>query len=334
MFYQKFLFIMTKEINIEEMIKNRVEISEKDEYMHDLSQQLGKFPRYHNESWYFNFIDRPNKVFLVSRISLHMDKNKSRILVLLVVDGKTTTYFNEVPLKKMPNNWEFDKKIKFFCIEPMKEWRITFEDQKHELDLNFKGRFSVFNSADAEDPEEFIKKYGKDLLKVVAQEHYEQPMIATGTLKLKNKGETRDVKGFGNRDHSWGVRHYIQIDGWYWGAAQFENETFIMTRSELLGKVMEFGVILSKDKENAIIEKVDITTKTKDDGKTPLSSTIIVTDKKGNKRTIESKSIHFMYLTLPTRTGKTEIFEQVAVFTCEGKEGDGISEYLISTRNQ
>ena len=30
--------------------------------------------------------------------------------------------------------------------------------------------------------------------------------------------------------------------------------------------------------------------------------------------------------------GFTEIFEQVVIFTCEGKEGDGISEYLISTR--
>ena len=65
---------MTEEIDFEELIKNRVDLSEKDEYMHD----LGEFPRYHNESWYFNFIDRPNNVFFITRLSIHMDKNKSQ----------------------------------------------------------------------------------------------------------------------------------------------------------------------------------------------------------------------------------------------------------------
>jgi len=323
---------MTEEIDFEELIKNRVELSEKDEYMHD----LGEFPRYHNESWYFNFIDRPNNVFFITRLSIHMDKKKSRILCLLSVDGKTNTYYNEVTLDKMPDNWEFDKKIQYYCINPMNQWRVKFEDQKIKIDINFQGRFPVFNSADAEDPREFLKKYGKEILTVAVQEHYEQPMIATGTLDLKKKGETyetRTIKGFGHRDHSWGIRKWVQIDGWNWVSAQFEDETINFIRSELLGKSPQNGVIFSKGKENAIIEKIEVTTKTKDDGKTPISSTFVLTDKEGNERTLESKTIHSTYLPLTSRTGKTEIFEQVAIFTCEGKEGDGISEYLISTRD-
>ncbi len=327
---------MTEEIDFKELIKNRIPISEKDEYMHDFEKVFGKFPRYHNESWYFNFIDRPNRVFFVTRLSLHMDKNKSRILCLLVVDGKNNTYFNEIPLEKLPNKWEFDKKIKYYCIKPMEQWKLVFEDQKFKLDVDMKGRFPIFNSADAEDPEEFIKKYGEELLKVVAQEHYEQPMIATGTLELKKKGkvyEMRNISGYGHRDHSYGIRHWVRIDNWNWVAAQFEDETFIIVRSELLGKIMQFGTIFTKGKENAILEKVEVSTKTKDDGKTPVSSVFTLTDKKGNIRTVESKTIHSMYLPLPSRSGKTEIFEQVAIFKCEGKEGDGISEYLISTRD-
>ncbi len=324
--------MMNNEFDIEELIKNRVPMTEKDEYMHD----WGQFPKYHNESWYFNFIDRLNKVYFVTRLSFHMDKNKSRLLALLVVDDKSKTYFKEIPLEKMPENWEFDKSLKYYCIKPMEEWRVTFEDKRMKLDVNLKGRFPVFNSAEVEDPDEFIKKYGKEIFQVAIQEHYEQPMIATGTLELKRKGkvyETRNIKGFGNRDHSWGIRHWVQIDNWNWASAQFEDNTVIIARSELMGKSIQFGVIYSKGKENRIIDKIEVTTETEADGKKPVSSKFVLTDRQGNEITIKSKTIFSIYLPLPSRSGKTEIYEQVAIFDWDGKQGDGISEYLMSTRD-
>jgi hypothetical protein len=313
------------------MIKNRVPISEKDEYMHEVE----KYPRYHNESWYFNFIDRPNKVYFITRLSIHMDKKKARVLVLLVVDGKGNTYFKEIPLEKMPKNWEFDKKINYFCVKPMKQWRVKFEDRKFNLDVNYTGRFPIFDAAEVEDPIALLKKYGEDLAKVAAQEHYEQPMVVSGTIELKGKGgvrETRNIKALGHRDHSWGIRHWVQIDRWNWVSAQFENETINFFKSEVMGKTPQMGVIHSKDGDKLIIENVEVSTKTKDDGKTPVSSKFILTDKEGQRRTIESKTIFSMHLPLPSRHGITEIFEQVATFDWDGKEGDGISEYLISTR--
>ncbi|MFX1340104.1 MAG: hypothetical protein ACFFDK_15945 [Promethearchaeota archaeon] len=329
---------MTEEINFEELIKIRESMSEKDEYMHDFSKLLGKFPRYHNESWYFNFIDRPNKVYFVTRISLNMDKNKSRIInVLLIVDDKDYPYYNEVTFEKMPTNWEFDKKLKYYCLKPMKKWRVTYEDKKINLDIIFEERFPVFNLAEVEDPKITLERMGGvEFLKVAAQEHYEQSMIATGTLDLKKRGEvyeTRNIKGFGYRDHSWGIRKWVHIDGWNWVSAQFEDETISLAKTDLLGKSPQMGAIHSKGKEFILIDKVEINTKTKEDGKTPISSTFILTDRNGNKRILESKTIFSKHMLLPSRTGSTEIFEQVAVFTSDEKEGDGISEYLISTRD-
>ncbi len=330
---------MSEEIDLEEMIKNRVKMSDKDEYMHDLAEELGSFPQYHNESWYFKFIDRPNNIFFVTRLSFNMDKNKSRNVVILIVDGKDNSYYNESLLEKMPSNWEFDKKIKYYCITPMKKWRVKYEDRKLNLDIVFDERFPVFNLLEIEDPKTIIDKLDVELLKIAAQEHYEQSMIVTGTLDLKKKGEiyeTRNIKGFGYRDHSWGIRKWVQIDSWNWVSAQFEDETIAFTNSELLGKTLQMGVIYKKDKESIefnLIDKIEVNTKTKDDGKTPVSSIFILTDKNGKKRTLESKTIFSKLLVLPTKTGKTEIFEQVATFTCDGKEGDGISEYLISTRD-
>jgi len=327
---------MTEDINFKEFFENRSPLSTQDEYMHDFIKDFGQFPRYHNESWYFNFIDRPNNVYFVTRLSFHMDTKKSRILCLLIIDGKNNTYFNEINLEKMPQNWEFDKKIKYYCIKPMNNWKIKFEDKKFCLDVNIEGRFPVMNFGDIENPKDIIEKYGENFLSVAAQEHYEQPTIVTGTLKLKKRGEvyeTRNIKGLGHRDHSWGIRNWVQIDGWNWVSAQFEDMTINCYKVHLGDITPQMGVIYSKGKENAIIENIEVTTKTKEDGKTPVSSIFMLTDKKGNKKKLESKTISSVYLPLPSKKGITEIFEQVAIFTCEGKEGDGISEYLISTRD-
>jgi hypothetical protein len=222
------------------------------------------------------------------------------VLVLLIIDGKARVYFQEIPLEKMPaNTWEIDKKVKYYCVKPMKQWRIEFKNSQVDLDVNLEGRFPVFNSAAGTDPLAFLKEdYTKTEL-VFAQMHYEQPMIATGTLILKKKGEvieTRTLKGFGHRDHSWGIREWGGIDSWNWVVAQFEDETINFYKAEAL-------------------------------------STFIITDENGKKRTIESKTIFSQYLPLPSEKGLTEVYEQVAVFTYNGKEGDGISEYLSTTRN-
>ncbi len=326
---------MSKEIDFKKLIEMRTPLSKADEYMHDLSKTMGFFPRDHNESWYFNFIDRPNKVYFVSRVSIHIDVMKARILCLLIVDGEKNTYFNEIPFKTMPENLEFDKKIKYYCVKPMEQWRLNFKDRKFNLDLKVEGRFPVVNFGDYEDVNEMLDKYGEELMKVAAQEHYEQPTMVSGTLEFKKNLEvieTRNIKALGHRDHSWGIRKWIGIDGWNWVSAQFEDMTINFAKTNVLGKTPQTGFIHSKDKERRVIVDIEVSTRTKDDGKTPVGSTFVLTDKEGNKTTLESVTIFSVYLPMPSRKGLTEIFEQVAIFTCNDKKGDGISEYLISTR--
>ncbi|MBA7536325.1 hypothetical protein ES705_28588 [subsurface metagenome] len=322
---------MTKEKNQKKQVNDSFDLSDKDEYSHD----WGKFPPFHNESWYFNFIDRPNNVFFITRLSYNMDKKKSLVLVLPIIDGKVRVYFKEIPLEKMPTDWEIDNKVKYYCIKPMKQWRIKFKNSQVDLDVNLEGRFPVFNSAEGTDPLAFLKEDYTKTEQVFAQMHYEQPMIATGTLIMKKKGEvieTRTIKGFGHRDHSWGVREWGGIDSWNWVVAQFEDETINFYKAKALGEVKQDGIIYSKGADNIRITNIEVTTKTKENEKTPVSSIFIITDENGKKRTIESKTIFSQYLPLPSEKGLTEVYEQVAIFTFNGKEGDGISEYLSTTR--
>ena len=145
---------MTKEKNQKKQVNDSFDLSDKDEYSHD----WGKFPPFHNESWYFNFIDRPNNVFFITRLSYNMDKKKSLVLVLPIIDGKVRVYFKEIPLEKMPANWEIDNKVKYYCLKPMKQWRIKFKNSQVDLDVNLEGRFPIFNSAAGTDPLAFLKE--------------------------------------------------------------------------------------------------------------------------------------------------------------------------------
>jgi hypothetical protein len=150
---------------------------------------------------------------------------------------------------------------------------------------------------------------------------------------LKNEEEKRQVNCLGHRDHSWGTRDWVNIDGWNWGAAQFEDKTIGFLRSEVLGKNPQFGFISTKE-GNIIIKSVEVSTETEADGKTPVASTFTLLDQTGNKLILKSKTIYSLHLPLPSEKGFTEIYEQIVIYTCDGKEGDGISEYLISTQSK
>ncbi len=308
-------------------LDNGIAITEKDEFLHD----FGTFPLHHNESWYFNFVDRPNKVYCISRFSFEMGHKRARLLFILVIDGNANTYFKEVPLEHMPGNLEFNKRLQYSCIQPLKQWRLKFEDRNLQLDVLFDARFPIFNLMDVEDPILSLEKYGIELLKVAAQHHYEQAMTVMGTLVLKKTGENRTINCFGHRDHSWGTRDWVNIDSWNWGAAQFPEETIAFVRSNVFGKNPQAGFISSK-KGNIPITGVEVTTQTEKDNKTPISSTFVLIDKNRTKRILYSKTIFNLHLPLPSERGFTEIFEQIVTYTWNGKEGDGISEYLISTR--
>ncbi|MHA1381041.1 MAG: DUF7064 domain-containing protein [Candidatus Helarchaeota archaeon] len=327
-------YFKDKGIEVEEKFLNHLKggtvVSEKDEYKHD----FGTFPPHHNESWYFNFIDRKNNVYLITRWSMEMYDKNSRVMLILIVDGQSYVYFKDIPLETMPDNWEYCKRVKYYCLEPMKKWRITFEDRKLKLDVLYDAIYPVFNfnSDGARDPTELLEDFGLKILDVAAQQHYEQAMNVTGTLIIKKTGEVRRINCHGHRDHSYGTRDWIHIDAWNWAAAYFEDVYLSISRVSVFGKEFYNG-FFSTQKGNIPVVKVEVATKTKEDGKTPISSDFKVTDINGKKWNFSTKTIHSLHLPLPSDKGMIEIFEQIAIFSLSEKEGDGISEYLISTRN-
>ena len=298
------------------------------------------YPEHHNESWYFNFIDFDANVHMVNRIGFEMGKKRAVILLIVVADNKTELHGNVIPLEKMPDEIT-GKKTKFECLEPYKKWRITAKHRKFDIDIIAEARFPVFNYLDGEDPVEMLEKYGVEMLDVAAQMHYEQGMKVTGTVTLKKKDDSskkildeRKINCLGHRDHSWGTRDWVNIDKWNWISAQFDDRTINIARIEVFGKVVYTGFVSTKEK-NIPVRKIDVETTYgyKDNPKWPKSSKFAITTDDGTF-IIVSETIKSINLQRPSKTGMTEVNEQIVKFMLEGKEGTGISEYMQSTRNK
>lgn len=308
-------------------------LKETDEYKH----QWDNYQEHHNESWYFNAIDFQSKTHMITRVGYRLGAQEIETMVLLVIDEEIEEYFNKINIKDYPTDDIYgDSKVKFECLEPMKKWRITFDDEKYSADLIFEDRFTPYFYMSQESPADIIKKYGAELLKkllvVAASKHYEQGMNVSGIVKLKDTNEERKINCYGHRDHSWGLRDWILIDKWNWIACQFDDCTINSARIEVFGKVITQGFI-STTENHERVENVDVETEFGFEGNdsVPKKSTFKITTPTREFQII-SKTSKSVYIKRPTERGLTEVYEQIVNFEMGNKKGYGISEYMKSER--
>jgi hypothetical protein len=320
-------------MNLDSLLDLIKPLSPKDEYKHDMRDMLKKlslseYPRHWNESWYFNFISKP--ISCITRISFEPQDKHSSILCLLALNDKpVNAYVNQIAIEGLPDAIG-DNKCTYTLIDPHKKWHIEYVDRKYELKFDSLARFKPFDYFEGRKVKELAGEY-LDLIDTAAQRHYEQACICKGTFKQKKTEETIDFEVLGHRDHSWGVRNWIYIDRWNWISAQFEDQTVNIARIEAKGHLLIGGFISGKS-GNKRVENVEIETKTTEDGKTPTSSTFKIIDQDGKTIEVVSSTRRSIHLPQPTKFGVTEVFEQIADFKMGTKKGEGISEYLISTR--
>ncbi|MBD3227122.1 MAG: hypothetical protein GF329_02955 [Candidatus Lokiarchaeota archaeon] len=313
-------------------------ITEKDEFKHVWK----RYPEHHNESWYFNALDFNSNTHIITRVGYRMGQKEIETMFIIILDrndeSKNLEYFNRLEIDLYPEDDLYgDDNITFECLEPMKKWRIIYEDNRFEVDLIFKERFSPFIYMSQEDPMKIIEKYGMEILKVAATRHYEQGMNVIGSVKLIENGqikEERKIKTYGHRDHSWGTRDWVLIDGWNWVACQFDDFTMNFTRARALGKIIEQGFISTK-KGHERVTNIEVETELgfNGDKKAPKLSKYIVTTP--NRRfIITSKTWKSIYITRESDRGSTVVYEQIAQFELDGRKGFGISEYMSSINKE
>jgi hypothetical protein len=300
--------------------KDEAALTEKDELLHRQTTE-SKW----RESYYFNWVDLENKVSGFSTIGVVPKEKKRELVLALFIDNQVEVYYQEPELEKYTNDINAmlrDDKLAYTLIRPFKEWHINYVCRRLKFELNFKARFPTYNFA--------TDSSGS------WHHHFEASGIISGRIQYAN-GTTKNLKGYGQRDKSWGQRDWHKFDHWFAGQFQFENWTCAFRKDHIRNRTDLSGYIVSKD-GSCPLAKMEIQTANDTDRfSTPLSSKYVFDDARGNRHVVVSerigKNTYFRFArSFPG--GYTELFEQMVIMKDidTGEIGSGMAEYLRTNR--
>lgn len=285
-----------------------------------------------NESFYFNFYDKESGIFAFMRIGLKPNKKEKDVFCcFLMPDGSLIGIKDKEPLKNMELS---AKGLSFVKIFPEKKWALNFSGHLALLggpkpvpvsvsfSIGFETLNKVFNYR------ECVSGIKEQISQSVASEHLEQFGRVTGVLNIA--GKEHIINGMGERDHSWGVREWNAPKMWIWLTCQFSNEYALnVTKLVVPQGEVDAGFIHLKGR-NVPLVKADIHTDYAEDG-FPSSLSMALTDKEGRTHMVTAKAIRKAALPFQSADGKSLsiLYEPLARYEYEGKEGYGVAEYLV-----
>lgn len=170
------------------------------------------------ESWYFNFADPENNIFGLTRIGYRPAKGSADGLLLAMIDGKPALLYPAVNKKmasdaviiNLPQNLKTGG-LNFTCDSPMDVWQLSLHTRRVDLDITYTANTPMYMF-----PEVAVGQG-----QMAAAKHYEQAGRVKGRVSF---GKTdREINGWGQRDHSWGPRHWSGVGSWTWISAQFPS---------------------------------------------------------------------------------------------------------------
>ena len=291
-------------------------LSEQDEHLHQPTKE-----KKWRESYYFNWTDLDNNISGFSTIGIVPNEQKREFVFLLFAKDKNEIYYKEPQFEKYNrdiNEMLKDNRLTYKMILPFKKWKIEYTSRKIKFQIIFETRFPTYN-------------FGEDT-SASWHQHFEASGNIQGSIEF-NDGKTINLKGYGQRDKSWGFRDWHQFEKWY--AAHFQFKTWSATfRKDYLGGNMDLSGHISSKEQNLPIYEVNINTVTdKDQFKSPISAIYEFKDNCGKKYRIKSTRMFntsYIRFARDFPEGYTELFEQMVIIENldTGEKGSGMMEHL------
>ena len=313
------------------------DIQARDDYTHELGPEQN-----FNESMYFNFFDGRQKRGGFLRIGNRANEKYAEVTLCLYEPDGSVLFNYKRP--EIATNEAYDAGgMAFETLEPLVRHRTTyngsavwlakpeqmsdpgqaFRENPHKkvrIDLLHEAVGPVYGSTGGD---RVIKEPEKEFAKA----HYEQHMRVTGTVAIDD--DTYEIDAFGLRDHSWGPRYWQNIYSYRWLTCSFGPDLNIMV-SEIRPSPearVEGGVVIRDGVLNRI-ERLEIASKFDDDQPFHRSMKADLHLDNGDTVTVEGKVLGFIPLRNRREGHVTHIGEGMTEYTCLGKTGFGISEYL------
>ena len=296
--------------------KSSINLEESDEYLHKPSDEL-KW----RESYYFNWVDLDNKVSGFSTIGILPNEKKREFVFLLFLYDRNEIYYIEPRFDNYSsdiNHMLKEKRLEYRLIEPLKTWQINYSSRKLTFSITFNTRFPTYH-------------FGVDS-SASWHHHFEASGNIFGNIRYKS-GEKINIKGYGQRDKSWGYRDWHQFDEWYAGHFQFKEWSCTFRKDKIKDKEDLSGHFSNKY-GNIPLKSISIETDLDGDQfKSPLSSLYTIRDINDKNFRIKARRINknsFIRFVRDFEGGLTELFEQMVIMEDldTGEIGSGMMEHL------
>ena len=225
--------------------------------------------------------------------------------------------------------------VRFECRDPLASWDLEFDGtgrlyERAEHIATHRGRY---REASVAGNLRFTGwhaplTFASGLSSAVASSHYEQPGAIDGEIEVD--GERRMLNGKGLRDHSWGVRDWQRVPYWRWFGFVADPDAFLLLNNVGLddgsetagGFLMLHGVlapIVSCETESELDPALGF----------QQSFSARATDDQGRQTLLEGRALEVAPLRQRRDGRTTHVNEALTAYRWEGREGIGISEYLV-----
>jgi hypothetical protein len=332
------------------MPERKVVLLETDDLMHPNTSESN-----FNESAYYNFYDRKNRVGGFARLGNRPNEGNAEMTVCVYLPDNTVGFMFKRP--EITNNEAHQAGgLKFEVVKPFEHHRVSYSGKLCMLKdpLQMAEPTTAFKSNPYAACELRLDYYGVapgwggelrektasgwespkptgDPTQQFAKGHFEQHGHALGTLKIEGSSYDFKIDGLGLRDHSWGPRYWQAPKYYRWLTMNFDEglgamATVTMNRD---GTEHPGGFISRKGNQNQNITQVSIETDFA--GEQQLHDRIKVTcnTEAGDPPIVITGKVLSMIPLRNRRAGAiTRIAEGMTEWRWGDKVGYGLSEYL------
>jgi hypothetical protein len=292
-------------------------ITDADERLHPVEDPSPHW----SDSLYFNAWDPGTDTFLMTRIAVLANAGRATGGMIVWHDGELAYAYGR-ELDELPDaDWDVmaTDGLTFRMLESCQAWAVQLADGDAKAHLEWHG-LSAATSYDAHP--------SGPLPRAVAWGHYEQSARVHGDLVVG--GRTVAFDGFGQRDHSWGFRHWAGLHQWHWVTGFLaDGRAFNLFEVQAHDGTTTVNGYLHRPDGDAYVARVERSLERADDGGAATCSLALATADGGDLSVRGTRA----GTSVPVRPAPDQpavVHETPIRLEADGVPGYGIYEHLVT----